>query len=399
MEERTFGTSDPSEGCEGIDRRTFLATGGALVAVGLSDPADAAERWVAIPGAATVRRWPGYDRAMVIDALASPIQFNIPQEGLPLSAEALADVRASGVTAVNLTAGVVGATAPDPFDGSVARMAAWEREIDAHPDFLCRVRTHPDLLRAKRDGLLGIIYGFQDAVPLEGRLERLDLFHGLGLRIVQLTYNDRNRLGDGCLEPANAGLSRLGVAAIERMGELGILVDLSHCGRRTTAEGIRVAPGPVAVTHSGCNALFDHPRNKDDATLRTLADRGGVIGIYLMPFLNPAGAPTTEDVVRHIEHALDVCGADHVGIGSDQGVRALAVDEGFHAQFEVVSARRQAMGIAAPREDTIPYVPELNHPRRLDTLADALSLRGHSDRVIEKVLGANFARLFESVWG
>ena len=390
---------DPQE--TSVDRRTFLAASGTLLATGAMGrtPGDATP-WARgrsgppLPQPRPTSRWPGYDRALVIDALASPIQFNIPQETLPLSADALADVRASGVSALNLTCGVVGASAPDPFEGTVARMAAWGREIDV----LCRIRSHADVLAAKEDGRLGIVYGFQDAVPLEGRLDRLELFHGLGLRILQLTYNDRNRLGDGCLEPADAGLSRMGVAAIERMGDLGILVDLSHCGRRTTVEGIRAAAGPVAVTHSGCNALFDHPRNKDDATLRLLAERGGVMGVYLMPFLNPTGAPTTADVVRHIERALDVCGEDHVGIGTDQGIRPLAVDEGFNAQFEVVSARRQAMGIAAPREDTVPYVPELNHPRRLETLADALSARGHPDRVIEKVLGANFSRLFGDVW-
>ena len=343
--------------------------------------------------------WPGYDDALVVDALASPIQFNIPQEQLPLSPEALAAVRASGITAVNLTVGVVGAAAPDPFEGSVARMAAWEAEIDRHPDLLRRVRTGADLRDAKATGRLGIIHGFQDAVPLEGRLERLDLFHGLGLRIVQLTYNDRNRLGDGCLEPADAGLSRMGVAAVQRMEELGILVDLSHCGARTTLDGIRSARGPVSVTHSGCAALFAHPRNTSDEALRLLADRGGVVGIYLMPFLNASGAPTLDDVVAHVEHALDVCGEDHVGIGTDQGIRPLQVDAGFREQFDVVSARRQAMGIAAPREDTPPYVPDLNDPRRLEQIADRLSARGRPDRVVEKVLGSNWVRLFDEVWG
>ncbi|MEQ8329182.1 MAG: membrane dipeptidase [Longimicrobiales bacterium] len=347
---------------------------------------------------ASTRRWPGYDDAMVIDALAGPLQFNIPQEGLPLSAEARADIAASGITALNLTVGVVGATAPDPFEGSVARIAGWEQAVDANPDLLVRVRTHDDLQGARESGRLGLIYGFQDAVPLEGRLDRLELFHGLGVRIVQLTYNDRNRLGDGCLEPADGGLSRLGVDAVRRMVELGILVDLSHCGHRTTVDGIQAAEGPVAITHSGCADLFAHPRNKPDTTLRLLAERGGVFGVFLMPFLNPAGAPTTDDVIRHLEHALNVCGEDHVGIGSDQGIRPLQVDGAFQAQFEAVSERRRAMGIAAPREDTIPYVPELNHPRRMEMVADALAARGHPHRVVEKVLGANWARLLGEVW-
>jgi membrane dipeptidase len=235
-------------------------------------------------------------------------------------------------------------------------------------------------------------------VPFGADLDRIDVFYGLGVRIVQMTYNDRNLMGDGSLEPNDGGLSRLGHAAVARMDELGILVDLSHCGARTTLEGIRASSGPVSCTHTGCSALFAHPRNKDDATLRLLAERGGVVGVYLMPFLNPAGPPTAADVLRHVEHALQVCGEDHVGIGSDQGITPLDVADPFPAQFEAVSARRKAMGIAAPREDTVPYVPELNTPRRMDVIADLLAARGHPDRVIEKVLGGNFARLLGEVW-
>lgn len=350
------------------------------------------------PGPGEEARWPGYATALVIDALASPVQFNIPQGGFPLAEDVLRHVRSSGITALNLTVGVVGATAPDPFEGSVARIAAWEREIDRHRDVFMRVRRISDLAEAKRTRRLGLIYGFQDAVPFEGDLDRLALFHGLGVRIVQLTYNDRNRLGDGCLEDEDGGLSRLGHAAVERMEELGVLVDLSHCGPRTTAEGIRAAAGPVAVTHSGCDALFRHPRNKNDRTLRTLADRGGVVGIYLMPFLNAAGPPSREDVLRHLDHALRVCGEDHVGIGSDQGITPLDTGGDFAARFRAVSERRRAMGIAAPREETVPYVPELNDARRMEHLADGMAARGHPDRVIEKVLGANWQRLVAEVW-
>jgi membrane dipeptidase len=382
-----------------MDRRSFaawaarIAAGAALVPGRL---AGDARRGPTVPAAPPP--WDGYADAMVVDALAGPLQFNVPQGELPLGTEALEHARASGITGVNLTVGVVGATAPRPFEETVARIAAWEREMDRHPDVLRRVRGVADLDRAKADGCLGVIYGFQDAVPLEGRLERLDLFHGLGVRIVQLTYNDRNRLGDGCLEPADAGLSRLGHAAVARMHELGILVDLSHCGARTTMDAIRASSRPVAVTHSGCAAVFAHPRNKDDATLRLLAERGGVVGIYLMPFLNAAGAPTAADVVRHVEHALDVCGEDHVGIGTDQGITPLVVDDDFRRQFDAVATRRRAMGIAAPREDTPPYVPELNTPRRLERIADRLLARGHGEGVVRKVVGGNFRRLFGEVW-
>ena len=115
--------------------------------------------------------------------------------------------------------------------------------------------------------------------------------------------------------------------------------------------------------------------------------------------MTPSGPPSAAHVLAHIEHALDVCGEDHVGIGSDQGIVPLDVGGDFTARLEEVSRQRTAAGIAAPREDTIPYVPDLNHPRRLETIADHMSARGHASRVIEKVLGANFMRLFEEVWG
>jgi len=381
-----------------VDRRTFVRLAGAAALAPLAVRPSSLEPGARSVPSITPRRWPGYRDALVVDALASPIQFNIPQGDLPLTAADLQNAPASGITAVNLTVGVVGATAPAPFESTVARIAAWEREVDAHPDVLRRVRGVADLEDAKASRLLGLIYGFQDGVPFEGQLDRIALFHGLGVRIVQLTYNDRNLLGDGALEPGEAGLSRFGHAAVARMNELGILVDLSHCGARTTVEAIRTSSRPVALTHTGCAALFSHPRNKDDATLRLTAEGGGVVGIYLMPFLNPSGPPTTDDVVRHLEHALQVCGEDHVGIGSDQGITPLRVDGAFSEQFAAVAARRQAMGIAAPREDTPPYVPELNVPRRMELLADRLAARGHPDRVIEKILGGNFVRLFGEVW-
>jgi membrane dipeptidase len=263
---------------------------------------------------------------------------------------------------------------------------------------LTLVTTTAELRGAKSKNQLGVILGFQDGVPFEDDLGRLDEFYGMGVRIIQLTYNVENKIGTGCLAPTDAGLTQLGREAVARMDDLGMLVDLSHCGPQTTLDGIAASTRPVSITHSGCRAVYDHPRSKDDATLKLLADRGGVVGIYLMPFLNASGPPSAAHVIEHIEHALDVCGEDHVGIGSDQGIAPLDVSGDFPTQFDAVSAQRSAAGIAAPREDTIPYVPDLNHPRRLETIADLMAGRGHGDRVIEKVLGANFVRLFGEVW-
>ena len=349
-------------------------------------------------GAGAARSWAGYDEAVVIDGLAGPIQFNIPQQSLPLDPSVMDAVRRSGITAVNLTVNARPSEGTTAYEATQARIAAWHAEVEAHPDVFTLVRSVGDIDDAEAAERLGLILGFQDTVPVEDDLSRLDDFHESGLRIVQLTYNVENRIGSGSLVAEDTGLTALGREAVARLDDLGILVDLSHCGPRTTLDGIRASTNPVAITHSGCNAIFRHPRSKDDEALRAMAERGGVVGIYLMPFLNPSGPPTAEDVLAHIEHALDVCGEDHVGIGSDQGIVPLDVSGDFAERFEQVSAQRSALGIAAPREDTVPYVPDLNHPRRLETIASMMESRGQPGAVIEKVIGGNFLRLFGEVW-
>ncbi|MBT8489233.1 MAG: dipeptidase, partial [Gemmatimonadetes bacterium] len=284
--------------------------------------------------------WTPYDEAFVVDALAGPIQFNIPQEGLPLGPAALDAVRRSGITAVNLTVNGRGEGDVGAYEATRGRIAAWSGELEANPDFLSSGRSVADLTEAKEAGALALVYGLQDGVPFEDDLDRLDVLYADGVRIIQPTYNVQNQLGAGCLAPEDGGLTELGRESVIRMEGLGILLDLSHCGPRTTLDGIEAAEGPVSITHSGCKAIYDHPRSKDDATLRLLADRGGVVGIYLMPFLNAAGPPTAEDVVVHVEHALDICGEDHVGIGSDQGIVPLDVSGAFQEQFDAVSAQR-----------------------------------------------------------
>jgi membrane dipeptidase len=220
------------------------------------------------------------------------------------------------------------------------------------------------------------------------------------LRIVQPTYNRRNLLGDGCLEPANAGLSRTGVEAIERMNELGILVDLSHCGRQTAADAIRVSKKPVAFTHTGCAALADHPRNRTDQELRAVAEKGGVAGIYFMPYLAEGRQPTGADIVRHLEHMVQIAGEDHVSIGTDGNISATVVDQQYKDGFARTTRERREAGIAAPWETEEGYLfaADLNTPRRLATLATLLADRRHSPSRIEKILGRNLLRVLADTW-
>jgi membrane dipeptidase len=375
-----------------LDRRRFIYLS-TLVAAGTAVP-RVAGRAEALAAAKPGAKWAGYDKALVIDALGSP---GGGEEGL--SPAEVADIRASGVTAVNLTVGALG-SGEDVFEQTFKTIGAWEREIDAHPDALMRIRSAADLEEAKKSKRLGIIYGFQDATPLGEDAARVELFSRFGVRIIQLTYNRRNLLGDGCLEPANAGLSRLGLQVVERMNQQGVLVDLSHCGHRTTLDGIQASKRPVAITHAGCAAVADLPRNKTDEELRQLAQKGGVIGIYFMPFLRTQGQPTAADLIRHLEHAVDVCGEDHVGLGTDGGVPGIELTPEFiqHHREDVQNRRR--LGISAPGEveDVYTFLPDLNTPRRFETLAGLLLQRGHSEARVEKILGGNFARLFREAW-
>jgi membrane dipeptidase len=341
-----------------------------------------------------------YDRATVIDGCGGPGGFDPDlAPGAPLSAAMVADAKASGVTAVNLTVGAIG-NGPSVYEDTVAGIAMAEREIALNPGVFMKVVRSDDLRTAKASGKLGLIYGFQDASMLGTSLDRLDHFYHLGVRIVQPTYNQRNLVGDGCLEKADAGLSTYGRQVVERIGELGILLDLSHCGQRTSKEAIAAAKAPLAFTHSGCRALVDVPRNRTDEELRAVADKGGVTGIYFMPFLRQSGQPMAEDVVRHIEHAVNACGEDHVGVGTDGGISTIELTDAYRKMHREFVEERTKNGYAAPGEaaDVFNFALDLNAPRRLETLADMLLAKGHSEARVEKILGGNFARLMKEVW-
>ena len=340
---------------------------------------------------------PSKTEPILIDFLGSPGPFNQLDQGNgeALSDERIANVRASGLSAINVT--ILGGT----FEKMCADIAFWEHEIGSHPDVFVRVRTVDDVRQAHATGRLGLIYGFQGVGGLGDELEPFDVFARLGVRVMQLTYNGRDLVGDGCLEPGNAGLSRFGLEVLEHLNHQRVLVDLGHCGQQTTADAIAHSKVPVAISHSGCRVLADLPRNKRDEELRAMAERGGVVGIYLMPFLAAGRQVTGDDVVLHLEHALEVCGEDHVGIGSDLSITPLPDTEEFRKQHREFVEMRQKYHVAAPGEspDRFYNVPDFNHPRRLQMVGERLRARGHSTKRIEKILGGNWLRLLDEVWG
>jgi membrane dipeptidase len=338
-----------------------------------------------------------YAKAVSIDALANPGAMNVPWPPRgPLTTEQRDNLAKSGLTALNVT------VSADDVEATVRNIALWTGEASTYPQLLSIVRRHDDLARAKKDGTLGLILGFQNTEMLGRDLGRLDMFRQLGVLVIQLTYNTRNLIGDGCLEPGDAGISELGRDAITRMNALGVAVDLSHCGTRTTATGIAASVKPPLITHSGCREVYRHPRSKEDRELKAMADKGGVLGIYLMPFLGGAEGPkkasTGDAVIRHIEHAIKVCGADHVGIGSDMSVSPIEESPEYLQAERAFAEGRARLGNQAPDEDRPLYIPDLNHPRRLEAIAERLAARGHTSAVIEKVIGGNFQRAFKEIW-
>jgi membrane dipeptidase len=341
-----------------------------------------------------------YERAMVIDGLGTigDPDPNTTAESEP-SARLLKDLRDSGLTAVSVTLSV-GSTG-DRIAKAIRRIATLDETVAAAPDVLMRVRTVADLATAKTTRRLGLIYNVQDTSLLENDLSRVGMLRALGLRVMQMTYNTRNLVGDGCLERADSGLSNLGRDLVAELNRTRVVMDLSHGGRATIAEAIGEAKAPLVISHTGCRNLHDHPRNVFDAELKALAGKGGVVGIYFMPFLVPRGNATKQDLIRHIEHAVNVCGEDHVGLGTDGNISATQVDEQYRQAMREDYESRVAQGIAAPGEspDMHQFILEYNHPRRFLSLSEDLSARGWPARRIGKLLGGNFARVYKEVWG
>jgi membrane dipeptidase len=375
-----------------IDRRgLLLGAGAALTAAAVPAPARR-ERLVvnALGGLEDPNDWSASDRANAVGETERKL----------VSPRILRDARAAGLDAVNVTLGYV-AGEGDPFERTVREIGVWDWRIRAQAADLTRVLTAGDIVRAKRERKIGIIYGVQNGAMVGDKAERIDLFADLGLRVVQLTYNPANRLGGGAVAPARTPLTALGREAIARCNARGLMVDLSHSGERTCLEAAHASTRPVSINHTGCRALSDVPRNKTDEELRTVAQKGGFIGVYFMPFLAASSKATADDVVAHIDHAVNVCGEDHVGIGTDGGTTGIDDLTAYRAFVRRQIENRRKAGIGAPGEnaDTLPVVLDLMGPGQFEKLAGLLERRGHPGRRIDKILGLNFLAFAREIWG
>ena len=368
-----------------FDRRTIIAT----IAAVASSPSFA-------------RRPPPtdwFDRAIIIDGMGGSTDPYSPDEQLRLSDRAWAETVASGVTAKRDTVLPVG-NRGDLWGRFRDEVAYKHNLIQANSDRLLLIRSAADILRAKRERKFGMILGTQDSSMVGEDLDRLAQMKADGILLVQLTYNNRNLAGDGAIEPANAGLSELGRATIERIEAERILLDLSHGGARTMAEAAAHSTRPLVISHTGARALNDHPRNTDDETMRAVATKGGVIGIYFMPYLTANSQPTGRDLLAHVDHVANVAGEDHVAIGTDNGVLPTALDPESKRGMDAVTLERIKRGIAAPGDVVGSYsvVAEYNSVDRYRRFAEDLGKRGWSQARLEKLMGRNLLRLYREVW-
>jgi membrane dipeptidase len=373
-----------------IDRRTLLCGAGAAVALA-TVPLAAAQR----PGPPA---W--YRRAIIIDALGG---FGDPEAGDGINRytdKGWADTLATGVTVVRDTVMPVGNVA-DPWGDYQASMAEKRAIFGANPDRFVHVRTAADIPKAKREGRVGVILGTQDTCMIGPELDRVAQLKKDGVMSVQLTYNNGGLAGDGALEPRNAGITKLGKATIERVEAEKLLLDLSHGGVRTMAEAAAFAKRPLVISHSAARNLYDHPRNTHDSTIKAVADKGGVVGVYIMPFLRADSKPSGADLIAHIEHVANVAGEDHVGIGSDNGPLPIVITPKAIEDNRKWAAERIKAGIAAPGEglDVFPIIADYNSIDRYWRLANDLARRGWSEARLAKLFGGNFLRVYKDAWG
>ncbi len=293
----------------------------------------------------------------------------------------------------------------DDFEQTIDSFAAWRQRCADPASGWLLVERGADIDRARAERKVGLIMGWQDTKMLGDRVERLEVFHRLGLRVVQLTYNEATPVGDGCLEKRNAGLSNFGHEVVAELNRFGMAIDLSHTGERTCLDTAAATRRPILLTHANAKAVTDRVRNKSDEVIRAVAKTGGVIGASVHGFMNwdgdPAHPPTLELFLRHLKHIVNLVGIDHVGFGNDMA--ALSSTQKADAILEMSFSRYggatadyiRAFGNTLEKR----YPDEMNNPRFLSRKTDLLLKAGFRESEVEKIMGLNFRRVLGEIWG
>jgi membrane dipeptidase len=356
-----------------LPRRSFLEAVAASLLVSRI-PAQAGPE-----GTATTR-----PDALVMDAMG--------ELRMEYEASLIRDMLASGLDAITITLCDPKPEGAEALELAIDSLLQHDRYLAANPGFFVKALSAADVERARREGKLAVLYLYQNTVQFGRELDRVDLFHRLGLRSCQLTYNTKNHAGVGCDE--GGGLTAFGRELIDRMNARRMLLDLSHANMQTMAEAISASRVPVIVSHTACMAVHQNRRNTTDENLRALAERGGVVGVCQMrPFLTPKKADNLHAYFDHILHAIKVAGVEHVCVGSDRDHRVIKLSPEYLAELK----REEGSQVV---ENELPYfIDELNGPRRMEVVWDGLAKRGLPAADVERVLGGNLLRLYRDVIG
>ncbi len=305
------------------------------------------------------------------------------------------EMLASGTDSITVTLCDPKAVGAEALELAVDGLMEYDRYLAAHPDLFIKATSVADVDAARRSGKMAVFYLYQNVTQFDDDLGRVEMFYRLGLRSCQVTYNDRNLAGVGCrAEGDDGGLTDFGREMIDRMNAVGMLVDLSHANMRTMADTIEHSRVPVIISHTGCDAVHPHVRNTTDENLRLLADRGGVVGVcQLRPFLTFKKKDNLHAYFDHVDHAVQVCGVDHVCIGSDRDHRVIEMTPEYEAEL------REEEGSQVVSSELPYFIDELNGPRRMEVVWDGLVARGYSAVDVDKIMGINLYRLYKEVIG
>ncbi|MGE0769757.1 MAG: dipeptidase [Hyphomicrobiaceae bacterium] len=308
------------------------------------------------------------------------------------------DLRAGGIDALNITTCHFEADFPE----ACSEIARWHGVLNRPGSPWMQIETAADFDRARAEGKIGMIMGWQNSRPIADEPDRLYFFRRLGLRIMQLTYNYRNALGDGCLEPEEAGLTLLGRQCVRIMNEIGIAIDLSHVGQKTMWGAIEQSTQPVLITHANARALANLERNKTDDIIKAVAAKGGLIGASIYGPMcwdqNPARKPSIDDYLRHLDYLVNVAGIQHVSFGTDLATGAnyprMAFERGHWRRWEGINRFNRVFGEEIPAR----YLCDCNKHSDLPKVTEALVRRGWKDADVRAYLGGNLRRVLDQIW-
>lgn len=374
-----------------VHRRRLIQAAVAASVASLASPFLGSVARSATPPRYSARARKLVERSLVIDMLA-PLKLDLEFKGYasPLAAKDEAELRMSGITGFHHSIGLGGPTA---YEDALTFLAAWQGYAGRNADVFSLVGKAADLDHAKQQKKIALIIGIQDADHFR-EVKDVKTFYDLGLRCSQLTYNEQNLIGSGSTDRVDGGVSDFGATIIKAMNDTGMLVDVSHCGDKTTLDAIDISAKPIAITHSNCRALNNHPRLKTDEAIRKLAAKGGVMGITgVRNFVRDREPTTVEHIVDHIDHVVKLVGIDHVGIGSDSDLNGY--DDMPADQVKALRAGYKSSYAFRDKLDTDGF----DHPLKTFDLTEALIRRGYSDDNIAQILGGNFRRLLGTIWG